>query len=82
MTKREEKENFTSKRLRVQVCLTKDTQSLSGIFTYIKVQLGYFYWYVKLEVSKKKIYSKKDAEIAFHKCYISTLFRSNNELEF
>ena len=25
MTKREEKEIFTSKRLRVQVCLTKDT---------------------------------------------------------
>ena len=33
MTKREEKENFTSKRLREQACLIKDTQSLSGIFT-------------------------------------------------
>ena len=33
MTKKEEKENFTLKRLRVQACLTKDTQSLSGFFT-------------------------------------------------
>ena len=28
------------------------------------------------------IYFEKDAEIAFHKCYISTLFRNNDELEF
>ena len=77
MTKREEKENFTSKRLREQACLTKDTQSLSGIFTQIKVQLGNFYWYFKLEVSKKKIYFEKNAEIALHKCYISYSISKN-----
>ena len=64
MTKREEKENFTSKRLRVEACLTKDTQSLSGTkkmqkllftsFTFLPYFEAIMNWNSKQETEKQK----------------------------